>query len=88
MSDDEASSEEDEDEDRDDSRREDDLEEDDESDEETTAAAATTTARPRKPLLRIPLSRTQPAAPVSQLLNQVNTNDEKKTRQLCVIVKS
>ncbi len=79
MSDDEASSEEDEDEDRDDSRREDDLEEDDESDEEATAA--TTTARARKPLLRIPLSRTQPAAPVSQLLNQVNTSDEKKTRQ-------
>ncbi len=82
MSDDEASSEEDEDEDRDDSRREDDLEEDDESEEETTAA--TTTARARKPLLRIPLSRTQPAAPVSQLLNQVS----KKTRQLCVIIKS
>ncbi len=80
MSDDEASSEEEEDEDRDDSLREDDLEEDDESDEETTSAAATTTARPRKPLLRIPLSRTQPAAPVSQLLNQVK-NDEKKTQQ-------
>ncbi len=77
MSDDEASSEEEEDEV---SRGEDDLEEDVESDEETTAAAATTTARPRKPLLRIPLSRTQPAAPVSQLLNQAS-NDEKKTRQ-------